>query len=1137
MNGHDDMNVLGEYFAEFSDAGSVPTSLGGYGYGQQRHRTALGATPAQAAAAEPEWLPELVGKKTPAKTAAAQPARPAAAAAKPAAQSQNADWLAAEAIKADMAKRQAAEKRGVKYGSVTRTADGKFVRTKPQIKVGNAWVPAERVPVRDVRAALKSLGYPIATGYYYGTDLGATWLQYVKHFGEKRASLGESPDSNAWLFMQPGAKATLSAKARAAEAGGKKAPRAPAARPAASQPARPSTATPTPAAKTVTVGTHEIQSILKRLGYKAIDPKTGKDRLGDGKTGPTTEGAWKESAAKRNLDPSIRRATPALTSVIVNERTYLLLKADADAKVSPDATQKTGESLLSLPPSVVAIVSPMEVGRVLAALGVAQPKSDAEFVAAWENQAKKRGLDPRMEQSGDKLVVLRKTWDTLQEAAEPKEPAPGPQKDAMAEAVANIVKQSTASVKANTIRTAFNAAIKSGVLTHAPLKSGSWEGSLRPLVIDWLGIQDKAAREVWSAALVKGKLVSGDGKKVKLPPAQAKSFEDAAAKLKTATKEEKGRLKGFTEANPAEVISAINKLGVSTKKFDVSGGPKELADAIKTFFENTGTKAPGGDTVRGADGDKKIYVRTSVLVALSEEAKRVKERADATKQFRDAMVTNALKESTASMSVKDFQQAIAHTVLSAKAGKGRSLTEKEKKLYPSVKVTGAFDKATRAAFTNVAQTLTIGPAVQQLQGLLQKQLGPRFKKKLVEEARSQVWNQYLNNAVGGTPLSIKTLPILAAQVEQFARLYEQNVGVDTQRKQEATAQKKVLADAVGKSKFILSVFEIQEALLEMAQPGRTVAQTVVKPTGVKLTAVADKATRDGLLQLSSLIFPSGYSLPETMWMAYLKEVGISVENGRTGKTWRGATYLALPQALADILAKNAGAWEAKFGRHKVSSKLAPLPLKDEALLLRFNRPTVVTATVVQKQVITEPEQQPAAPGQPEPKKKKTDASKKAASAAAKAAAKAAKKAEKAARKQAEAEAAERLAQQNAEDARLRAEADRLRQEANSAYQEAQSAAGEAQAAQDVATQAGGAEVTGPTITGPQITGPNIQITVPQQEPTTVQAGMGAGGWLAGGAIGLLALLLASKSDNPESKTNRTERSRMNHGPGARRMRS
>jgi hypothetical protein len=40
----DDYSDLGAYFAEFSLAGSVPTGLSGYGYGQARHETALQGT-------------------------------------------------------------------------------------------------------------------------------------------------------------------------------------------------------------------------------------------------------------------------------------------------------------------------------------------------------------------------------------------------------------------------------------------------------------------------------------------------------------------------------------------------------------------------------------------------------------------------------------------------------------------------------------------------------------------------------------------------------------------------------------------------------------------------------------------------------------------------------------------------------------------------------------------------------------------------------------------------------------------------------------------------------------------------------------------------------------------------------------
>jgi hypothetical protein len=1182
MNPHDDMGVLGEYLGQFSAAGDVPTSLSGYGYGQQRHLSALGR---EATSATMES--ELVRKENRQKAAA------------------------------DLA-------RGSRYADRSVVGDGKggpqllvngppreFVNPRAQKKVAwkPQWAPAERVAARDVRMYLNALKAPAGSGVKVDAALRKGWAQYASTFQEQRSLLAASPDSIGFAFLLPGAYSTLKAKGARALGGKTPAPKPaeddwlieeerkagrlpPKPRPApqpgpapgsvrvsvgevqdilvklGQDPARitdgkfgpttkakyqavakqhrlnatvsgrtgakvmtvsegaytalkqkaaetdPGRPPPTPQDKRIVVATSEVQGILKRLGAPP-------ERLSDDMTGPTTERYWKESAAGRQLDPFIVKAAPNLKSVRVSEKTFLMLKAAADAKVSPDASQpKVGTDLLSLGPDAVITITAKQLGDTLSNVGVAVQKliaggDETAFLNAWTAEATKRGLDGRVQVAGPgKIVVLRATWDALSEIAPPA-PKPGPARDQMAENLAIIMKNSTASVSMKMLRRALNVAIQSGTLKREPFNPvGPWKGEMRPIVLNMMGVPhcpqttvatDKLCmRDVWAAALVKGRLISADGRTVRLPPDQAKSLQAQAARFQAAKKDESERLKNFTEANPGELIAKINSFGVSDKKFDVSGGAQELGDAIKTFFENTGTKAPAGDFIRLGPQGKKVYVRNSILVALKTQAEVVAQRAAATQQARAAIVTNALKESSGTLTVREFQEGVKHTIRSAKAGIGKPLSDKEKKLYRAVKVSGSFDKPTRAAFTEIARTMTIGAAMQNLQDLMKTQLGPAFTKKAVVEVRRQVWSQYLKAAVSNG--NIKTLPAIAGPMKKFAELYRQNVDAKKRDEEFIAEQKKVMDAALAKSKYIVAILDVQEALLEMAKPGRTTAQKIVSATGITPTGFANPETRKGLHQLAEFIFPQDYELPETMWMGYLKEVGILVENGRTKKGWRGASYIALPQALADLIAKNAGQWEfAQGGRAGASANVAPLPLTDEKLLLRFRPPVVITATKVEKKVETAPEKQPPAT-QPATQTQPAQA---AAEDAKKKTEDAIVKTKAATQKQADAQQKEVIAQQQPQDERLRQAADQAHREAAISTQEAQSAAGEAQAAQDVATQAGGAQVTGPSITGP-----TIQITTPA---ATQQAGMGGGMGMVALGVGALALLLAARPKEDETR--------------------
>lgn len=1146
MDGYDDMGVLGSYLAQFSTAGDVPTSLSGYGYGQHRHRTglsALGAVMAPSSGLPAQ--PREASKVTPTKisTAALQVylialqvpgvkrtgfldsqtregwdlyanlfKEPHANIA-PAKRGDLADpktiWISQQALGRLKEKAQAS-------GRLEAAARGKI--TSPTgAKVAPISDPVT-VPVAELQDTLLRVGWAKAD---------PSGLIDPKT-GEPDGRLGRKTRSKyAQSARKRGLNATIAGKGGASSVTVSAATYR-ALRKLAGLAAEPPP--PTPQDKRITLDTNEVQSVLKRLGYSPA-------RLSDGKTGPTTEGAWKESAGKRKLDPFIQKASADLRSVRVSEKTYLMLKADADTKVPPDATPKSSD-ILDLPPDQVATITPLQFFDVLKNLGVPQGPPEV-LLEAWKKASSERNLDGRAAFTGPPLhpepavVVMREAWDELSKIERPL-PPPGPERDLLAEGVARVKKQSTAAVKMSILRAAFNAAIQQGTLKREPFsRTGPWKTEMRPIVLNWMGIADQRCpkpgpgvppcvnpREVWKAALVKGVLISNDGRTVKLPLDQAKSLQSAASGFQKAKKAEVDRLKGFTAVDPPKLIGIINSLAVTEDKFDPSGGPVELADAIKTVFENKKLKLPSGNVVE-TDAPKnwsQVFVRSTVLVELNKIMQAAKALKDATQAFRDSIVKNALKEASASIPVLDLQQAIRDIVRSQKEGTAkRKISSREMKLYQAVEPTGAFDKATRRVYTELARTLTIGPSIQEYERLLKQQLGPRFNVSLVQEVQKQVWSEFLDRAVGKKDgkLSVFTLPKLASAVKSGAASYRKNTAAESRQREQLQSQMKTLDKAIKKSTSTLSVLGVQQGL------SRMIERKEIKPVaGLSLTGNANAATKEGIFRIAETIFPEGYDVPETMWAQYLKAVGYVVADGNAIKrAWKGANYISLPPDAANLLAKRAGEWIAKHGEPQVQ-------------VVRFNDPSVITVKVPkpkpkeeevkfekeEKVVVgptqpTPPPREPTPP--PPPQEPPPAAAKQAQKVAQQKTEEAVQKTREATQKQAEAQQAEIQAQRSPQDGTLRQEADRKHQEASIATQEAQKAAGEAQAAQDVATQAGGAQVTGPTITGP-----TIQITVPEREgpPETEKAGMlgNVGPWLLG-AAGLAAFLLSQKEDQADER--------------------
>jgi hypothetical protein len=1145
MSAYDDMDTLGQYLGEFSSLGDIPTSLSGYGIGQGRHVRMLGELgvasnvavtqggayrdwgfqPITVSASNLQtylkntggakvtgrWDPQtakawnnyldflkLSGKSEP---------HPRIA---PKEQEGGAGVLGYREV---LISQEAFGRLKALSQSFTAAAK-KPAAKKPAAKKPAAAPPgAIKVSTADVQEVLVTLGHSkkgIDDGQM-GPTTRSKYVQSTRKRGLNQIITG-SLGSTTVLVSKDSLDALRAAAGMTAQP--KPAPEpapAPAPKPKKKK-AAPAPA-PKPTAKNMVIATADVQTILKQLGAPP-------DRLSDGKFGRTTKSTWEASAAKRKLDPFIALKTKGdLKTVVVREDTYYGLKKDADAKgagtgvPAPGPEPVVGSDLLSLPPDVVISVPASDFVALIRLFGgpLKKPVATPDQVdALFKELVAKNKLDPRTQPvAPSNILLIRKTWVTLNKLAEeltPVKPKPGPKVDEQAREIAKIKKASTTKIKVVTIRAAFNSAIQQKIMKREPFKAkGGWRGTLREPLLNWMGLKPGADRDNWGAALTKGTLVSDDKKTVKLPSKVVKNLQKQAKLLKKELKKEEKRLTGYTEVNPSDLITKINNMAVSDKKFDTSGGPVELSDAIKTFLENTKRAVPGGNIV---DTDKpknwtKVYVKTDVLNELAKAALEAQKRADVTKAFRDNMVSQALSASTAVITVKELQQAMKHIVLGQESGAStQKVPARVLKLYKRVGVSSNFDKKTRKAYTETARGLIIGPMILQFENLLKQQLGPRFSVDAVAEVRKQVWNQYLDAALKKKKgkMSLKTLPAIAKQVELGADAYRKNVNIGKQREEEQLEWKKQLAKAIAKSTAIVSVLDVQQALLQMATV-KMQGLPEIGPTGVVINGFGDTATDKGLLQLAEQIFPRDYDLPELMWAAYLKNVGIKVINAANViKEWNGANYIALPPSLANTIVDAAGKWIDAHGDSALRANLAPLPAGNESLRLRFKDLTVLAAKK---------------PGKPEEKEVFTgdddDDDEPVATAP-----------------------VTQPAQTTT--APVTTATDTAAAGGAAAGGEAAGGAGGEAAGGTVGPTTAGGGAVGPTtagggavgpttaggaqITGPQITGPTINIQTGQQEPApppVVQAGMG-GGMLFGllGAAGVLALLLKGGDGAPET---------------------
>jgi hypothetical protein len=458
-----------------------------------------------------------------------------------------------------------------------------------------------------------------------------------------------------------------------------------------------------------------------------------------------------------------------------------------------------------------------------------------------------------------------------------------------------------------------------------------------------------------------------------------------------------------------------------------------------------------------------------LATAVSEAERRLA----TTSAFRKSMVDNALRAMTATVPITTLQTAIEETVRAGKAGKNA-------KLFGAVKVTGSFDAPTRAAYTELARTRTIGPAVQEYQRMLKERLGPNFKTSLVTEARNQVWSEILDKSVSVAkcvkppcpPGTLKMLPAIASQVQAAAKAVESRMTAEAARKKEAAevlaAEKKLLADAVKKSTAIVSVLDLQMALAQMMKNDE-----IDKVSKVALSGRGDGPTKRALEEMAGMIFPEGTRVSEILWGRYLNEVGIIVVSAsQVKKGWSTSNYIALPPSVADLVSKRGGEWVAANGLPPAAGDLLPLPLKNQQLLVRFKKPSVISVKrpAPKEVVVTEKEAAAKTVEAPKPAAKNTDeeqAAARKAEADKAAAERAAAEKEAAARRAAELRAAQEkaAADAQADAAAKKAAADRAAAEA-AAAREAEARAADA-AAREAAARAAAAEQEAQRMRGAQ----------------------------------------------------------------------
>lgn len=1111
---HDGLDGLSEYLGVFSDTGSLPTSLQGYGYHSSRHLAAVGLGAQQQTDDPAGPKPSVSDKKSPA------------------------------------------------YGIGT----ARYQQLVSRL-------------VKDIRWGLTQLGIKAGTDKAWDDNLRLAWARYIG--GYKRLDNGLSYtndfypaaggfDSKNWLWVNSVAVNDLGARAKAASTKGGTASSS---SPAANTSQKVTAPAPQPTAGNFVTSVASVQDILVRLGWKSKGKTTGplsKD-MTDGLFGGTTVTNWQQSASKRKLDTTIQRDSG--TTVLVNQATFLGLKQVADQMVPPTVNQPVVPA-----PSGTTTITEAQLNEVLgrmagAPLGAVQPYD--RLVADYQARAKAGGLDTSIskDQKGG-IVVSQKTWDAFMAAfntlpAQKAAPTPAPtpaKKNLIDQAKEEIAKASTTSLSTKDLTNFFNIAISQGVGAlkgHAPFKNTTWIAEYVGLVTQLLQVTGDA-KTAWEQMLVTGKLVSKDLKTVKLPADQVAAIKRDIANYNAQKKEATTAPKDFTKVDTSKVIGWVNDLHLVSTQFKTNGGATEMANALRTFIDQTKTAAPS--TIVWGDDKTGVYVQNGVLSALNKATDANKSNSAKTQQFRDKIVSDAIKASTDDVGMQPLQLSFIETVSSKKAGK-------DEKIYAKVKQTDSFDSATRDAYTALARAMIIGPAFDQYQKMLKEQMGSSFTSKFAEQEYNKIWAEYLKQALGertgtyaqrydNSKVYIRTLPVLAKQIRAAAKARIDREGSQKVAADETSQAKKDLAAAVAKSTSILAVIDAQLGLLWAIEKKSTKFAK-----GIKATGVADAALGIGMKDFSKAVFDRDI-IPDKLWAEYLEATGIkATTTNNVTFGWPGANFIAVPAATATTLSKAATSWMAKHGvpdGYKGMTSLNPI---NQATLARFTKATVVRAEAPKKaktddDVITDFDKKKAADN----KKKKLSEQKKLEAeakrlkdqiakdkAAKKAADAKAKKLRDAAKAAAKAAAQDAL-NKEAQAAAAKADAEAKAAEAEAARQAALLAQNQQKAA-DVASQqqaaggAGGASQGGQggdvnvTINTPPAPAPDSGIPsfqpappaplpdlppapAPAPEPPpapapVVEAGMGSS-WLLMSAVGLGVLFYSKKGSKTGMRDKRQQ---------------
>lgn len=972
---------LGEYLGVFSDLGNVPTSIVGYGYSSARHRA------------------ELRG------------------------------------LGADESSQQTDAPAGPKPSPTT-------------LQIGTQrWQELRAMLVKDVQWGLNQLGYKLPVTGNLGSQTKAAWAKYVSLFTRLDNAQPYAPDfipasggfdSSHWVWANTYALADLGARAKQASSKPAASPSKPATAPSGkTTPAAQVSQKPAPAPSTAgnlfVTSVASVQDILVRLGWRGDNTTSGpiSKKLTDGEYGETTAKNWVRSANKRKLNNTIERVDGY--TVRVDQNTFLQLKAVADQMSPPTSNQPVVPA-----PGGTTTITEARLNEVLGRLAGAPAGAKQTYdrlVSDYQARAKNGGLDTSIskDQSGG-IVVNTKTWNAFLAAANTLPvPAPAPvapaQKSAVDKAMAEVVKNATSTINSSELRDYFNIAIQQGILkNHEPFAGDTWNPEYASLILKVANAVEPW-KTAWTQLLVPGKLVSTDLLTAKLYPQRVADIRKTLATYKAQQQKAATAVRpGFTKVTTSQVIGWVNDLNISNKAFNTAGGAQETADALRTFLDNTKQAAPT-EIVWVQSQTKDVFVNDDVLKKLAAATKDESARAQATQTYRDKIVSDALTASTASVTVDQLQLAFLETVDSSSDWKAKRTDEK--RYFGKVKNTGTFDGPTKTAYTELARTLIIGPSIQQYQKLLQAQLGPNFKADLVTQVQNKVWSDYLAKAVSGT--TIKTLPVIAKNVTEAAAARKARLGQKALDQQKQQAAKQLIADTIAKSTFIISVFDVQQGLLE-AQ-----ARKELTATGIAVTGRTSDALRKVMeTYIFGMIFPKDANISNADWTTYLNNIGINAAGNKATFGWNNANWLSLTQSAANYLSERSGAWMAKHGKPKGYDGVAKIPLTDA----RFSKATVITVKIPAKK-------QPA----------KTDLQKKLEAEAAKlkkqiasdlAAAKKAQAEAKA--KQAAADAAKAKAAQDASNAAAQAAAAKAQADADAAAKAAAAQAAQLQQTQQQVAQ-------------------------------------------------------------------------------------